>query len=98
LFENLIILEDVYTSHNSVPCTSAPKENALKKLDEPTPSMSKDQSESEVTNQNIDQTNIFSEFNQNAIDKDPYNETEKDLRKEIQFGKEKFFPEGKMIK
>jgi len=31
LFENLIISEDVYTSHNSVPCTSAPKENALEK-------------------------------------------------------------------
>ena len=59
----------MYTSHNSVPCTSAPKENALKKLDEPTPSMSKDQSESEVTNQNIDQTNIFSEINQNEIEK-----------------------------
>jgi len=40
LFENLIISEDVYTSHNFVPCTSAPKENALKKLDEPTPLIS----------------------------------------------------------
>lgn len=76
LFENLIISEDVYTSHNSVPI-SAPKENALEKLDEPTPSMSKDQSESEATNQNKDQTNSFSEINQNAPDKDPYNETEK---------------------
>jgi sensor domain CHASE-containing protein len=53
-FENLIISENVYTSHNYVPCTSAPKENALKKLDEPTPSMIKDQSEFEATNQNKD--------------------------------------------
>ena len=77
LFENLIISENVYISHNSVPCTSAPKENALKKLDEPTPSMSKDQSESEATNQNKDQTNVFSEIN--APDKDPYNETKKKI-------------------
>lgn len=59
LFENLIISEDVYISHNSVSCTSAPKENALKKLDKPTPSMIKDQSESEATNQNKDQPIFF---------------------------------------
>jgi hypothetical protein len=43
-------------------------------LDEPTPSMGKDQYESEATNQNKDQTNVFSEINHNAPDKDPYNE------------------------
>src|ERR1051325_4884052 len=59
LFENLIISEDVYISHNFVSCTSAPKENTLKKLDELTPSMSKDQFESKATNQNKDQINIF---------------------------------------
>jgi hypothetical protein len=81
LFENLIILKDVYTSHNYVPCTSAPKENALEKLDEPTPSISKDQSEFEATNPNKDQTNDFSEINQNAPHKDPCNETEKRFEK-----------------
>jgi hypothetical protein len=37
----------------------APKANALEKLDEPTPSMSKDQSESEATNQNKDHVEIL---------------------------------------
>jgi len=95
LFENLIISKDVYTSHNSVPCTSAPKENALKKLDEHTPSMSKDQSESEATNQNIDQTNIFSEINQNAADKDPYSETEKRFEEGNPIWKGKIFARRK---
>jgi hypothetical protein len=68
----------VYTSHNFVPCTYAPKENALKKLDEPTPSMSKDHTKSEATNQIKDQTNDFSEIkiNQNTPHKDACNETE----------------------
>ncbi|CAI8612381.1 unnamed protein product [Vicia faba] len=43
--------------------------------------MSKDQSESEATNQNKDQTNVFSEINQNAPDKNPYNEIEKRFEK-----------------
>jgi hypothetical protein len=67
----------VYTSHNFVPCTYAPKENALKKLDELIPSMRKDQTEFEATNQKKDQTNVFSEINQNAPHKDPSNEIEK---------------------
>ncbi|KEH25905.1 hypothetical protein MTR_6g037500 [Medicago truncatula] len=51
--------------------------NALKKLDELTPSLSKDQLEFVATNQNEDQTNVFSEINQNAPHKEPSNETEK---------------------
>jgi len=51
LFENFNILEDVYTLHNFVPFTFEPNEIALEKLDEPTPFMNKDYTESKVTNQ-----------------------------------------------
>ena len=81
----------MYTSHNSIPCTSAPKENALKKLDEPTPSMSKDQSKSKATSQNKDQTNVFSEINQTASDKDPYNETKTKFEEGNPIWKEKIY-------
>jgi len=57
--------------------------------------MSKDQSESEATNQNIDQTNIFSEINQNATDKDPYNETEKRFKEENPIWKGKTYARRK---
>jgi hypothetical protein len=77
LFENLIISEDVYTSHNFVPCLSSPKEKALEKLDELIRSMSKDHTESEATNQIKDQTNDFSEISQSIPHKDPCNEIEK---------------------
>jgi len=45
--------------------------------------MSKDQSESEATNQNKDQTNVFSEINLNAPIKILVMKQKKDLRKEI---------------
>jgi len=72
----------VYKLHNSAPCTSAHKENALEKLDEPTPSMSKDQSKFAAINQNKDQTNDIYEINQNAPHKDPCNEIEKRFEEE----------------
>jgi len=62
--------------------------------------MSKDQSESEATNQNIDQTNIF--FLLKLIKMQRIKilimKQKKDLRKEIQFGNAKLMPEEKMIK
>lgn len=56
--------KDMYMSYNYVPCIS-------------TPTMSKDHIEFEATNQNKNQTNDFSEINQNPPHKDPCDETKK---------------------
>lgn len=81
MFENLILSEDVHVSHNFVPCIFAPKENALEKSDEPTPTMSNDYIEYEARNQNKNQTNGFFEIIQNPPHNDSCDETKKRFKK-----------------
>jgi len=78
-FEDLILSENMLMSHSSRPFV--PKENAPDNVNEPTPSMSEDVTESGATNQNSSNDSLEPKDNQELIQmslhEHPYNETER---------------------
>jgi len=88
-FEDLILSENMLMSHSSRPFV--PKENAPDNVNEPTPSMSEDVTESGATNQNSNNDSLEPKDNQELIQmslhEHPYNETES-LEKLKELGKE----------